>query len=264
MDSLSTMPALFIGHGSPMNAIEDNSFHRSWAELGRRLPTPRAILCVSAHWETRGTYITGSRAPETIHDFYGFPAALFSVRYPSPGDPVLARKISASQQDAIRIDEERGLDHGAWSVLRAMYPSANIPVLQLSLDTNKTALQHYALAKRLDALRDDGILFIASGNIVHNLALFRSHSGETLDWALRFRDRVNLCIELRNHSDLCDYESLTVDAHLAVPTAEHYLPLLYALAQQRDGDQVEFFNDQVISALSMTSLIFARQLDYAE
>lgn len=256
MNTSFPMPVLFVGHGSPMNAIEDNAFHRSWSALGRVLPKPRAILCVSAHWESRGTYVTGSRTPETIHDFYGFPAALFNVRYPVPGDPLLARKIAASLNDHhVRVDEGRGLDHGAWSVLRAMYPSADIPVLQLSLDTNRTGAEHYALAKHLAALRDDGVLLLASGNIIHNLALFRFHSNEQPSWALRFRDRVNRCIEQRDHAALCDYENLDADAHLAIPTAEHYLPLLYALAMQRNDDHVELFDDQIISAISMTSLL---------
>ncbi|WP_323137496.1 4,5-DOPA dioxygenase extradiol [Dyella subtropica] len=256
MPSSSVMPALFVGHGSPMNAIEDNAFHRSWAELGRRLPRPRAVLCVSAHWETRGVYVTGTSAPETIHDFYGFPAALFQVRYPAPGDPALARRIASLAEDAhVHVDAGRGLDHGAWSVLRAMYPKADIPVLQLSLDVRRSGTEHYRLAASLAPLRDEGILVLASGNIVHNLALFRFHSHEQPAWALRFRTEVNACIEQRDHRALCQYENLGPDAALAIPTPEHYLPLLYALALQRDGEAVQMFNDEVISALSMTSLI---------
>jgi len=256
MNSVAIMPVLFIGHGSPMNAIEDNAYHESWRELGRRLPKPRAVLCISAHWETRGTYVTGAEAPETIHDFYGFPAALFQVRYPAPGDPALAKRIAGLPLDThVHIDAGRGLDHGAWSVLRVMYPEADVPVLQLSLDVRLNGLEHYHLATALAPLREEGVLILASGNIVHNLSLFRFHSQEQPAWALRFRTEVNACIEQRDHAALCHYESLGADAALAIPTPEHYLPLLYALALQRHGEDLETFNDEVISSLSMTSLV---------
>ncbi|MFC4762134.1 4,5-DOPA-extradiol-dioxygenase [Dyella koreensis] len=255
MRTATVMPVLFIGHGSPMNAIEDNAYHRSWRALGQRLPRPRAVLCVSAHWETRGVYVTGADAPETIHDFYGFPAALFQVRYPAPGDPALARRmVGLSQEFHLHVDPGRGLDHGAWSVLRAMYPEADVPVLQLSLDVRLSGPEHYRLAAVLAPLREEGVLILASGNIVHNLALFRFHSHEQLAWAWRFRTEVNALIEQRDHAALCHYENLGPDAALAIPTPEHYLPLLYALALQREGEPVETFNDEVISALSMTSL----------
>jgi 4,5-DOPA dioxygenase extradiol len=251
-------PVLFLGHGSPMNAIEDNLWSAAWRALGAQLQRPHAILCISAHWETRGVYVTATPTPETIHDFYGFPKALFDVRYPAPGDTALARRIAALAQDVpIRLDPGRGLDHGAWSVLRPMYPAADIPVLQLSLDSRQPGAWHYALAQRLLPLREEGVLIVASGDIVHNLGLFRFHEHGALDWALRFRDEVNHRIAAHDHAALCDWPALGRDAQLAIPTPEHYLPLLYALALQRDDDTVETFNDDVISALSMTSLVIA-------
>jgi len=260
MTTISTpMPVLFVGHGSPMNAIEDNAFHRSWSELGRQLPRPRAILCISAHWQTPGVFVTGSRQPETIYDFYGFPQALFDVRYPSPGDPALARRIAdLLTHEHADVDTTRGLDHGAWSVLCAMYPRADIPVLQLSLDRRKNGPDHYRLAHALMPLRDQGVLIIASGNIVHNLSLFRFHDFAPLAWAQRFRDLVNTHIARRSHTALCDYPRLGADAALAINSAEHYLPLLYALGLQRDDDEVSFFNDEVLSAISMTSLLITQ------
>jgi 4,5-DOPA dioxygenase extradiol len=262
MEKTSLMPVLFVGHGSPMNAIEDNAWSRSWRDLGARLPRPRAILCVSAHWETRGTYVSAASTPETIHDFYGFPKALFDVRYPAPGDPALARRIAAlGEEQSIRLDPSRGLDHGSWSVLRVMHPDADIPVLQLSLDTRQPGTWHYALARRLAPLREEGVLVVASGDIVHNLGMFRFHTREPLDWALRFRDEVNRRIAARDHTALADWETLGRDAGLSIPSPEHYLPLLYALALQRDEDSVSLFNDDVISALSMTSLVIAPTRD---
>lgn len=261
MRTATVMPVLFVGHGSPMNAIEDNAYHRSWRALGQRLPRPHAVLCVSAHWETRGVYVTGADAPETIHDFYGFPAALFQVRYPASGDPVLARRMAGlSQEFHLHVDPGRGLDHGAWSVLRAMYPEADVPVLQLSLDVRLSGPEHYRFAAVLAPLREEGVLILASGNIVHNLELFRFHSHEQLAWAWRFRTEVNALIEQRDHAALCRYENLGPDAALAIPTPEHYLPLLYVLALQREGDGVETFNDEVTSALSMTSLVIGAAL----
>jgi 4,5-DOPA dioxygenase extradiol len=239
-----------------MNAIEDNPFHRSWVALGQQLPKPRAIVCISAHWETRGVYVTGAGAPETIHDFYGFPAALFAVQYPAPGDTELAHHVTQLLDGAhVHLDEGRGFDHGMWSVLCAMYPNADVPVIQLSLDRRKTGREHYALAQKLDRLRNEGVLIVGSGNIVHNLALFRFHSLEPLPWAQRFRDQVNTLIQQRDHARLCDYLALGADAELAINSAEHFLPLLYVLALQRDGDNLQFFNDVVYSAMSMTSLV---------
>jgi 4,5-DOPA dioxygenase extradiol len=256
MASARLMPALFVGHGSPMNAIEDNRFHKAWAALGRALPRPRAVVCISAHWETRGVYLTGAATPETIHDFYGFPGELFAVQYPAPGDPALAAKLAKLLDEPhVHIDAGRGFDHGMWSVLRVMYPAADIPTIQLSLDISRDGAAHYALARRLSPLREQGVLVLASGNIVHNLQLFHFHQAEPLPWALRFRDQANALIARREHAALCDFHALGPDAELAINTAEHYLPLLYALALQRDDDEVQRFNDEVFSAMSMTSLL---------
>lgn len=251
-----TLPVLFLGHGSPMNAIEDNVWSQAWRALGARLPRPRAILCVSAHWETHGPWVTGHAAPSTIHDFGGFPRALFDAQYPAPGDPALAQRVVDLLGDAqARIDPERGLDHGVWGVLKPMYPEADIPVVQLGIDSRRPGAWHVALAQRLAPLREEGVLVVASGDIVHNLRLFDFRAAAPLPWALRFRDRVNALIRDGNLSALADWPALGDDAALSIPTPEHYLPLLYALALARDGDALEFFNDDVIGSLSMTSLI---------
>jgi 4,5-DOPA dioxygenase extradiol len=247
------MPALFLGHGSPMNAIEDNEFHRGWRALGQRLPQPRAVLCVSAHWETRGVYAGATASPETIHDFYGFPQALFDVQYRAPGDPALARR--AAQLAGAQQDPDRGLDHGAWGVLSAMYPDASVPVVQLSLDTTQPGAFHYALAKRLAPLRDEGILIVGSGNIVHNLGVWRPGDGRPYDWALRFDAEVRKRIDAGDHQALADYPSLGADARMSIPTPEHYLPLLYVLALQDKSEVPACFNDKVMTSISMTSVV---------
>jgi 4,5-DOPA dioxygenase extradiol len=247
------MPVLFLGHGSPMNAIEDNEFHRGWRALGERLPRPRAVLCVSAHWETRGVYAGAAARPETIHDFYGFPKALFDVRYRASGDPALARR--AAGLAGARLDEGRGLDHGAWGVLIAMYPDASVPVVQLSLDTAQPGAWHYALAKKLAPLRDEGILVAGSGNIVHNLGVWRPGDGRPYDWALRFDAEVRRRIDAGDHAALADYAALGNDARMSAPTPEHYLPLLYALALWQPGEPVSYFNERVTTSISMTSVV---------
>lgn len=254
------MPALFIGHGSPMNAIEDNEFSREWTRLGRWLPRPKAILCVSAHWETRGIYVSATAQPETIHDFYGFPKPLFEVRYPAPGSPALARRVAellgmAPGSHRVHLDPGRGLDHGAWSVLRLLYPQADIPVVQFSLDSAQPGAWHYALGQRLAALRDEGVLIVGSGDIIHNLRLFSFHDRTAPDWALRFHTLSKRLIENGDHQALADYPALGSDAHYAIPTPEHYLPLLYVLAAQQPGERPAFFNDAVFSSLSMTSFV---------
>jgi 4,5-DOPA dioxygenase extradiol len=252
---LPIMPTIFIGHGSPMNAIEDNAFRRSWQNLGQRLPTPKAILCISAHWETRGIAISTSPKPGTIHDFYGFPKALFDVQYPAPGSPELANEIADLLADkAVYFDPERGFDHGVWSVLQPMYPQANIPIVQLSLDTARNAASHYELARKLQPLREQGILVIGSGNIVHNLRAFNSNDLQPYEWANSFDHTVKQCILQKEHSALCHYENFGEMTALSIPSAEHYLPLLYVLAQQRDGDAVSFFNETVLSSISMRSV----------
>jgi 4,5-DOPA dioxygenase extradiol len=248
------MPALFLGHGSPMNAIEDNEFRRAWRGAALRLPRPKAVLCVSAHWETRGVYATGAAQPETIHDFYGFPQALFEVRYRAPGNPALARR--AAELAGAQLDPDRGLDHGAWGVLIAMYPDASVPVVQLSLDTSQPGAFHYALAKKLAPLRDEGILVIGSGNIVHNLGVWRPGDGRPCDWALRFDAEVRRRIDAGEHDALADHASLGEDARMSIPTPEHYLPLLYVLALRGEGETPGYFNDKVMTSISMTSVMF--------
>jgi len=254
------MPVLFLGHGSPMNAIEDNEYRRGWQDLGKRLRRPKAIVCISAHWETRGVYVGGAERPDTIHDFNGFPRALFEVRYPAPGSPELARRVAELLEPAARvhIDPARGLDHGAWGVLQPMFPEADIPVVQLSLSGLQPGAWHYDLARNLDPLRDEGVLVVASGNIVHNLRLFKYKETQALDWAQRFDEDVAEHIATGHHEGLLGYETLGSDALLAIPTPEHYLPLLYALALQREGEPVEFFNERVFSAVSMRSLLIGQ------
>lgn len=248
------MPVLFVGHGSPMNAIEDSTFRRNWAAAAHRMPRPRAVLCVSAHWETRGVAVTGSERPPTIHDFHGFPQPLFDVRYPAPGDPALAREVAALlAHTLVTLDPQRGLDHGSWSVLTAMYPDADVPVVQLSLDTARTGASHYALARRLAPLRARGVLVMGSGDIVHNLRVVDFRRDDGYDWAVRFDAEVRKRILARDHAALVDYEGLGPDARLAIPTPEHYLPLLYCLALQEDADEAAFFNDEVVlGSVSMT------------
>lgn len=250
------MPVLFVGHGNPMNAIERNEFHNSWQALGRTLPRPKSILCISAHWETRGVCLTASAKPETIHDFYGFPKALFDVCYQAPGDPALAARAKELMGAAApRLDPDRGLDHGAWSVLLAMYPEADVPVVQLSLDTTRPGSFHYALAQALRPLRDEGVLVLGSGNIVHNLRLFDFHDPQPLDWAVRFDEAVRQRIAARDHAALMSYETLGNSARLAIPTPEHYYPLFYALALHDEGEPLSFFNSTVMSSISMTSVL---------
>ena len=251
------MPVIFIGHGSPMNAIEDNAFRRAWAGLAARLPRPKAILCISAHWETRGVALTVSARPETIHDFYGFPPELFAVQYPVPGDPGLAQAAAnLLAPRGVRLDARRGLDHGSWSVLLPMYPQADVPVVQLSLDTNEPASFHYELAQALVPLREQGVLVLGSGNIVHNLGLLDYRRTDGFEWAIRFDREVRARIEGRDHEALIRYDEFGDDARRAVPTPEHYLPLLYVLALQGEQERAGFFNDQVVmGSISMTSLI---------
>lgn len=226
------MPALFIGHGNPMNAIEDTAFSRAWASMAQALPTPKAILCVSAHWETAGTKVTAMAAPMTIHDVAGFPKPLFEQRYAAPGSPEWAGFIRASVAGfPVELDEEWGIDHGAWSVLCRMYPKADIPVLQLSLDRHKTPEQHYALGKALAALRRKGVLIIGSGNIVHNLRAL-TWKDDALDWAIAFDEAIKRLIWAQDHAGMLGYLGLGEMARLSVPTAEHFLPLLYILALQ--------------------------------
>ena len=255
------MPVLFVGHGSPMNAIEENVFVKVWRELGQTLPVPRALLCISAHWETRGTFVTAMPRPKTIHDFGGFPEALYAVQYPAPGSPPLADEIKQIITDTeVGLDENWGLDHGAWSVIKHLYPLANIPVLELSLDFKLSTQNHYDLGKELKVFRDKGVLIIGSGNMVHNLRMAswnRVHDvSYGYDWALEANEIIKELIVTGKHTELIKYKSLGKEVQLAVPTPEHYLPLLYSLALKDEKENITFFNDAtVMGSLSMTSLL---------
>ena len=250
------MPALFVGHGSPMNAIEDNAWRRSWQALGKRLPRPKAILCISAHWETEGVFVGSAEKPDTIHDFRGFPKALFDVRYPAPGSPALAHRVADLVDDPrVHFDSHRGLDHGVWSVLQPMFPEADIPVVPLSLSILQPGAWHYDFAQQLAPLRDEGVLVVGTGNIVHNLRYWRQGQTEPLDWAQRFDEDIAERIAEGHHEGMLGWETLGPDALLAIPTPEHYLPLLYVLALQRGDDTVEFLNAEVRSSMSMRSVV---------
>ncbi|MDP4226705.1 MAG: 4,5-DOPA dioxygenase extradiol, partial [Bacteroidota bacterium] len=253
------MPLLFLGHGSPMNAIEENEFVKGWREIAGKLPRPKAILCISAHWETNGTYVTAMEKPETIHDFGGFPRKLYEVQYPAPGSPGLAKEIKAliTRTDT-GLDYKWGLDHGCWSVLKSLFPDADVPVIQLSLDFNRTAQNHYELARELAPLRKRGILIIGSGNIVHNLRLIawdKLNSSEYgYDWAVEAKEEMKKYILNGELQKLINYQEGGRAFNLAIPTPEHYLPLLYILALKGNDEKLEFFNDKIVGAsLAMTS-----------
>jgi len=257
--STELMPVLFVGHGSPMNAIEENEFVISWRNLGRSLPKPAAVLCISAHWETNGTFVTAMPKPPTIHDFGGFPQALYNVQYSSPGSPELAFDVKKTIQSAVvGLDEKWGLDHGAWSVIRNIYPLADVPVIEMSLDWQRSPQDHYDLAKELAPLRRKGVLIIGSGNMVHNLRMIAWNHAEDpefgFDWALKSNELFKDLILKKNHKDLINYPGLGKEVQLAVPTPDHYLPLLYSLALRNENETVAFFNDKtVMGSLSMTS-----------
>jgi 4,5-DOPA dioxygenase extradiol len=254
------MPVLFVGHGSPMYAIQENEFVNAWRKLGESIPQPKAILCISAHWETKGTFVTVLPKPPTIHDFGGFPRELFAVQYPAPGSPELANEAKRIvTRTEVGLDDKWGLDHGAWSVIRNMYPLADIPVVEMSLNYNQSPQYHYDLAKELSSLRDKGVLIIGSGNIVHNLRLVawdKMNDPEYgFDWAITANNKIKQLIMDNNHKELINYSSLGREVQMAVPTPEHYLPLLYALALKEDDEPLNFFNDKaVMGSLTMTSL----------
>ena len=251
------MPALFVGHGSPMNAIEENEFAEGWRKVAGRLPKPNAILCISAHWETNGTWVTAMEHPRTIHDFYGFPKPLFDVQYNAPGSPALAQITSETIQSTnIGLDQDWGLDHGAWSILKHMYPDASIPVLQMSLNKNQPPEWHYRLARELQALRSRGVLIIGSGNMVHNLGMMNWRSPDAgFDWADEANAMIKQFILTNDYQPLTQYQQLGREIKMAIPTPEHYLPLLYTLGLQQKNEAVSFFNDKtVFGSISMTSL----------
>lgn len=252
-------PALFFGHGNPLNALAKNEWTEGWAAIRRAIPRPRAILCVSAHWYLPATLVTAMPNPRTIHDFGGFPKELYEVDYPAPGDPVLALKIQELLAPIqVGLDEQHwGLDHGTWSVLRHVFPEADVPIVQLSVDETQPPEFHYETAKRLNNLRDEGVLIVGSGNLVHNLHTYSwgRHHVEPFDWALRFEERARELLLAGDHDPLINYESLGRDAMLSAPTPDHYLPLLYVIAQARDGEQITFpvegFDGGSISMLSV-------------
>ena len=259
LNSTEKMPVLFLGHGSPMNAIEENEFVTGFKNVADEIPKPQAILCISAHWETRGTFVTAMEKPITIHDFGGFPKELFAVQYPAPGSPVLAREMkSLVKKTEIHLDHKWGLDHGAWSVIKHLYPHADIPVIQMSLDYYQTPQYHYELARELASLREKGVLIIGSGNMVHNLGMVSWQDLDKVfayDWALEASDKMKKFILDDNHKELINYTSHGRAFSLAVPSPEHYLPLLYTLALKGAKDKVSFFNDKpVAGALTMTSI----------
>jgi 4,5-DOPA dioxygenase extradiol len=254
------MPVLFIGHGSPMNGIEDNEFSRRWAKMATEIPTPKAVLVVSAHWFSKGTHITAMDFPETIHDFGGFPQALFDVQYPAPGSPALAKETKSLIHSAdVGLSHDWGLDHGTWTIIRHMYPKADIPVLQLSIDYTKGPQYHYDLAKELHSLRKKGVLIIGSGNMVHNLRMVAWDKLDApaygYDWALQMNHTFKELIGNKTHDKLINYSLLGKEAQLSIPTPEHYLPLLYTLGLQNSKEDVSFFNDKAVGgSLTMTSV----------
>jgi len=254
------MPMLFLGHGSPMNGIEENEFTAGFRDIAAKIPQPKAVLCVSAHWETKGTYVTTMEKPKTIHDFTGFPEELYQVKYPAPGNPDLAKEIAETVTKAtVGLDYQWGLDHGCWVVLKRMFPEANVPVVQLSLDHFKPAQFHYDLAKELSALRRKGVLIIGSGNMVHNLGVVAwdtfDTSGFGYDWALEANEKMKKYILSNNHKQLIDYRSQGRAFDLAIPTPEHYLPLLYVLALKEENEEISLFNDKPVGgSITMTSL----------
>jgi 4,5-DOPA dioxygenase extradiol len=259
------MPVLFVGHGSPMNAIEDNEFRRAWqalgSEFGRALPRPQLILCISAHWITRGWFLTGMAQPKTLHDFGGFPKELFAQQFPAPGAPAVARQIAAGiAQPQVRLEpSEWGYDHGTWSVLKPMFPRADLPVLQLSLDYSRPPAEHFALGRQLRALRDRGVLVVGSGNVVHNLRVTRRDAGplQGYDWAFQFDAVVARAIGQGALQELVDFQQLGSVAQMAHPTYDHYLPLLHAAGAVEPGEKVRFFNDRFQSgSISMRSVVW--------
>lgn len=253
------MPVLFIGHGSPMNGIEENEFSQGWAQMAMEIPVPAAVLVISAHWLTEGTMVTAMESPRTIHDFAGFPEVLYNVQYKAPGNPALAEEtVSLIRTTKTFLDHEWGLDHGAWSVVRHMYPGANVPVLQLSIDYTREAQFHYELARELYSLRSKGVLIIGSGNMVHNLRMLAWDKMNVpdygFDWALEINDQFKRLISAGDPKPLITYQNIR-DSRLAIPTPEHFLPLLYALGLRTDKDAVSIFNDKAVAgSITMTSV----------
>ena len=259
MDNTDKMPVLFLGHGSPMNAIEENEFVSAFKKLGKELVRPNAILCISAHWETKGTFVTAMQNPRTIHDFGGFPQELFDVQYPAQGSPALAQQTkNIVTKTEVGLDDKWGLDHGAWSVIKHLYPNADIPVIQMSIDYTQPAKYHYELAREIRSLREKGVLIIGSGNMVHNLRMVawnKLNEQYAFDWAEEANEKMKSYILGGDHQRLIDFRSQGKAFDLAIPTPEHYLPLLYTLALKEANEKITIFNDKPIAgSLTMTSI----------
>jgi len=254
------LPVLFVGHGSPMNAIEENEFVTGWRNIGKTIPEPNAILCISAHWETRGTFVTAMEKPRTIHDFGGFPTELFEVQYPAPGSTELAKETKALiKKTEVGLDDKWGLDHGCWSVVKHLYPNADIPVIQLSLDYFQSPQYHYDLSKELSSLRKKGVLIIGSGNMVHNLRMVSwekiEEPGYGYDWAIEANEKMKKYILSNDHKSLINYKLQGRAFNLAIPTPDHFLPLLYSLALKEKNEKIDVFNDKAVAgSLTMTSI----------
>lgn len=259
------LPTLFLGHGSPMTVITDGPERRAWQSLGQSLPRPAAILVISAHWETQGkTHLTGGMGPRTIHDFGGFPDELHAIQYPAPGSPKLVeRVIELLGSDRAIADETRGFDHGAWGVIQPMYPAADIPMVVMSLDRSLSPDQHIGAAQALAPLRNEGVLIVASGNVVHNLRLWRQFAGTIPAWARTFQDQINAAVIAADTAALTRFSPQDEAAAAAINSAEHYLPLLYAVGARLPGDEVTVFNDNIDGALSMTSYLIGQTIKIA-
>lgn len=260
LDSTPKMPVLFLGHGSPMNAIEENEFVKGFRNVSKEIIKPKAILCISAHWETKGTYVTAMESPRTIHDFGGFPKELFNVQYPAPGSTALAsetKRIITST--TVELDHKWGLDHGAWSVIKHLYPDASVPVIQMSIDYTKPAKYHYELAKELATLREKGILIVGSGNMVHNLSKVAWDKIQVdnfgYDWAIEANTKMKNYLLSNNHQPLIDFDKQGSAFQLSIPTPEHFLPLIYAIALKESKESISIFNDKAMGgSLTMTSV----------
>ena len=260
LSASETMPVLFVGHGNPMNAIEQNDYAHAWQQLGKTLPRPNAILCISAHWETKGTFVTAMEKPKTIHDFYGFPKALFDVEYPAAGSAELAKETKQSiTKTPVGFDYEWGLDHGSWSVLKHIYPDADVPVIEMSMDYTQGPQWHFDLAKELAVLRNKGVLIIGSGNMVHNLQAVDFNKAGGFDWAMEANDIFKKLINGGDYKSLINYGALGKAVQMAVPTPDHYLPLLYTLGVTGAGENISLFNDKAdVGSITMTSLKFEK------
>ncbi len=261
LPNTTKMPILFLGHGSPMNAIEENEFVQGFRSIGKEIQRPTAILIISAHWETRGTFVTAMNQPRTIHDFGGFPKELFDVQYPAPGSPELAKETqSLITSTTVGLDDKWGLDHGAWSVIKHLYPKADVPIIQMSLDYLQGPQYHYDLAKEIKSLREKGVLIVGSGNMVHNLGMVEwRRLNETFgyDWAIETNEKMKHFIVNNDHSSLINYQKQGKPFQLAIPSPEHYLPLIYTLALKDEKDNIQFFNDKAVAgSLTMTSVKF--------